>query len=387
MLIGAYEKPAMQAPSAKAVISVAGPVQGFTPLVAGSDALKQRVKGFSNKLIRGGYAVEAAVSSIVYAIPGIGPYLAAALDLHSAIGGLVPGQSIAWTLKALKWDLGMDETTEKNIIAFLEDGEIAGEGRFVSEKVLEDFNPRSEYTRKYLVGVTQEETGHWARVKHHKVLWWWVYKTVWIKDKPLIKEAPVDMETAVGYIYGTDRDPFNMMGPQGTRSPTVDTAMRGAQLGFFAAGTINLSVAASLANFAVANIWNPIGWAAAVGSVFYQVKSFDAWIAYGISADIPKHWNRDILCTEKSDAFIPEDAAWREITESGGKAIGAYGEYITFYPDNHESELHDERIWGRGSNGEVGSLASPQKNGTVYKWLMDSKQWNDAFSGMNSNSM
>jgi hypothetical protein len=355
---------AMQGKSAAGVISVGGPVKGYTPLTGGKAVIAGRINGVVGDLGRG---VDAMLYALLY--PSIGPLAGIpVVSFGAEIYGIWRG--------AKKTPNGADELVALALAGQIpENAQASAFG--ISNELIEDLTPGSEYTMKYLTPQPVDEAGHYASVEdggyysyiwtYTKVLgvkvWYWKlvwvirYKTVW---KPTTYKAVatplLGNQTRVAYISGTNSNIktfcHEMSAEAGAKwdywEPVISTA------GFLAnsasavcATYALLDGAAAITAYSVGLV--PLGMFLTAKTVTDSYEAVNAAKAAKLLLDVDYAINTRIYNTALSDGFVTYDCTTLPLSATGGRSwTGRSGPDMDSKLMTHQRLSRDEEIWGLG---------------------------------------
>jgi hypothetical protein len=394
---------------AAGVISIGGPIKGFTPLTGGEPVFANRVRGVVTDIANG-------VDAIKYAnlcwVPLIGwlstrPIVAAAQNL---VGGTIcyfPGV-----------------TSTEEIIALCLAGRIPvnkdGSTLSISNDLIRDLTPGSDYLKKYsLPGPTTEAVpgtitsttnvttqvvdvpGHFATVctgGYYEKKWvitskiplrasWqaiWVptYTVVWVnptyKDVTtqvtvtlnttvIQKKYPLNVKTCIAYIYGNDSSiaDFTSQFNEGALTGEADPESIYSKYKVYCDLVGNLAgEAAGLCTSYV--ILDDIGAGAALAaanpvlagflagkSIYDKNQSKNADMASKLLLNLDYTVNARIYNTTESDGFVTADSTFASLSETGGRGwttpTAADKQYVFL---THQALFYDDSIWGAGGSME-----------------------------------
>jgi hypothetical protein len=352
-----YLKEKGEADKLKAVISIGAPARGFTPLIKGKDDLSRRIDDKVKATINGINSCF-SVFGVVNAVSAW-PFLGA---LNTTLQGLYQFV-FPFFLNGFKYNDWASPSSVKMMMNVL--------GDVVSNDVMRDFTPGSDYIRNRIAPTYIPAQGHYVKIKVGKILWFDIYKTIWVMDKPAQMEYKMPPNLNVGFVVGEGNVKDMVL-----ESIKNNESMYNLVNAFFSgmpplmaiSAELNIALAAVALSSALAC---PINWGAWAAVGYYSVQTSYALNALFIWTDFNNVFNRDILLTNSSDGFIPYAAQkWDPVTELGCKSISDKGSYVV-YDVNHYTELEDDRIWGIG-----GDDYNPKENGKVHEWTYETtKKW------------
>jgi|GEM_PF-1715814 len=351
-----YLKEKGEADKLKAVISIGAPARGFTPLIKGKMDLAYRIDEKIRASING---INSVFSVFGITNPmGAYPWL---FGLNTGLQALY--QFIApFFINGFYYNDWVSPSSVKMMSNIL--------GGVVSDGVMEDFKPGSEYIRNRIAPTYIPAQGHYVKVKIGRILWFDTYKTIWVMDKApqTVYKMPPNLQ--VGFIVGQGsvKDMvLESVKDDALKYTLVNAVFTGMPPLMGISAELNLILAGVALSSALACPFNFWAWGAVA---YYSVQSIFAFNAFFIWGDFNNVFNRDILLTDSSDGFIPYAAQkWDPVTELGCQNISPTGESYVVYDVNHYTELEDDRIWGTG-----GDKDNPKEYGKVYEWTTKATQ-------------
>lgn len=375
----------------KGVISIGGPVRGYSPLTGGVGVLAGRIKRVVQDLTLGIDAVDSAFLGISF------PFITVGCSNELSATG------IAGLIVSFNDDLAFN--TVDDIVNIALCGRIpyhnaAGESFYVSDAVIEEMTPGSDYVDEYLIKPkVVDVAAHYNKVPlDDKKVYFWNYKYVkigflnikiWFLDWHMVeqfkyvyipttyKEDPyLPASTHVGYIYGEQDDVETFVSEMHQGEGDEEELFNKIKTGCDVAGGVMISAAAintaraaasttaAILSYASLNI--PAGVAFTAAAAVSTAHSVSAVKASVVLLDINKTVNERIFNTTSADGFVTADSTTLPLSISGG--IGWTKEEepdSKAYDYTHQRLHYDSNIWGSG-----GSLDNGIKpGGTIYNWL------------------
>jgi hypothetical protein len=400
----------------RAVIDIAGPINGHTGLQGGVDACGSRIRLLGQEIINGYVASHPPFNFL--------PALPVALSNMLLSTPIVPASSISNILTGLgiNFEGTLDQffsqpVPMETLVRSFYQGRLGGNGIITN---ISDFVPNSTFYNTYFTQrqraayagtVTTSTTtystvlqtpGHWATVctgyiwvaksePYIGLFGWTYYRIVWVQQPvyltywvfpvyasvpntvtttsnvyQTVTIKPIPDDTYIAVFAGTDKDPLNMMESQQAanlraqiaqyeKSTYEWTIVHTAFSAFFTAVTVAAAVTLDVPAAIVFAALATNSW----------TYAFQASAGNGIAKDYVKAYNERILCSStNSDGFIPEEASYYTTAKFGGTALMISGEIYARRFFNHTGVMGSGDIWG------TGGMDTPPKKGQVRDALL-----------------
>ena len=379
-------------PDATGVISVGGPLTGFTPLKGGFSVLTNRVRDVGQDLSRG---VDAVISAAVgWSFPWP-PVLSIEYFLLCSVLGF--SQQVMDGLDVNYQGLG--DPILDTVVMFLS-GKMSPtikSSLHVSPELIKGLTPDSTHIRKYITAIDIDVPAHYKKVRDgNQAKWSWTYfylpfkikfwywkltfipkyKTVYVKTT--YKTNPrLNQNTRVGYVTGTNMDLKRLMtnnDPNSASGKVYDDAKVVCNVAggvMIAAGVINTAyavvdgIAAGAAYASIIGI--PLGIVLTAKAALEVYHAVNAVIASIVLLDTDKTIFERIFNTKASDGFVTADSTTLPLSISGGSGWLKDAVPTSMKIDVTHNELAtDDSLWGTG-----GGIKNLTRDGYISKWILE----------------
>jgi hypothetical protein len=352
---------AMRGQAAEGIISIGGPVRGFSPLKGGVGVFANRVKGVVDDVAEGFDAmVYALLSPFIGIFAGV-PITRCAEPLIGAIVCMNKDQPAGDIVNMLIYGrVPINKNAELTI----------------SNELIADFTPGSAYQNTYLTPQAVDVPGYNVKVAdggHLEYIWtttkilgikvgFWVltwvtdYKTAYVaptyKDNPLLATS-----TKIAYVYGTNKSVAAFARDAGagdkwdTAAPWIE-AVAYLSDAAYALCTSYAIIDGAGAVVAACTLNIPLAVVLAAKAVTDGVKASDAATLAKLAHNPDYLLNERIYNTSASDGFVTVDSTSLPLSTTGGSSwTGVAGPNLYSINTSHNNLCKNEEIWG--ANGSI----------------------------------